>query len=175
MITKPQYTRSQRPAPTPIINNTHLSYVISRHASTPPASAQLPPSLPPRALAFAAKGVGCQHDSVPSLRSFTPSNQAQQVQLPRCPVFLLLPQHADTRGDSDKRALRANEKRPRRESHNAVERRRRDNINEKISELATLIPECALDVRGELFLSLFFYLRGKFVVDAIVCLWRFWR
>ncbi|KAI0634757.1 helix-loop-helix DNA-binding domain-containing protein [Trametes polyzona] len=43
-------------------------------------------------------------------------------------------------------ALIANEKRRRRrESHNAVERRRRDNINEKISELATLIPECLLD------------------------------
>jgi len=36
-------------------------------------------------------------------------------------------------------------RRRRRESHNAVERRRRDNINEKISELATLIPECMLD------------------------------
>ncbi|KAG6829938.1 hypothetical protein H0H87_009672 [Tephrocybe sp. NHM501043] len=48
---------------------------------------------------------------------------------------------------SDKQALLANEKRRRRrESHNAVERRRRDNINEKISELATLIPECLLDV-----------------------------
>jgi len=44
------------------------------------------------------------------------------------------------------RAMIANEKRRRRrESHNAVERRRRDNINEKISELATLIPECMLD------------------------------
>ncbi|KAH9059506.1 helix-loop-helix DNA-binding domain-containing protein [Lactarius vividus] len=44
------------------------------------------------------------------------------------------------------RAIIANEKRRRRrESHNAVERRRRDNINEKISELATLIPECILD------------------------------
>jgi hypothetical protein len=43
----------------------------------------------------------------------------------------------------------ANEKRRRRrESHNAVERRRRDNINEKISELATLIPECMLDGGG---------------------------
>jgi len=43
----------------------------------------------------------------------------------------------------------ANEKRRRRrESHNAVERRRRDNINEKISELATLIPECMLDSGG---------------------------
>ncbi|KAL7009594.1 hypothetical protein EMMF5_000501 [Cystobasidiomycetes sp. EMM_F5] len=33
----------------------------------------------------------------------------------------------------------------RRESHNAVERRRRDNINERIAELATLIPEILLD------------------------------
>jgi hypothetical protein len=47
------------------------------------------------------------------------------------------------------RALIANEKRRRRrESHNAVERRRRDNINEKISELATLIPECMLEPGG---------------------------
>lgn len=54
-----------------------------------------------------------------------------------------------------KQALLANEKRRRRrESHNAVERRRRDNINEKISELATLIPECMLDPTGELSLSL---------------------
>ncbi|KAF8067684.1 HLH-domain-containing protein [Lyophyllum atratum] len=52
-------------------------------------------------------------------------------------------------GASDKQTLLANEKRRRRrESHNAVERRRRDNINEKISELATLIPECLLDVGG---------------------------
>ncbi|KAF9057108.1 helix-loop-helix DNA-binding domain-containing protein [Panaeolus papilionaceus] len=47
---------------------------------------------------------------------------------------------------ADKQSLLANEKRRRRrESHNAVERRRRDNINEKISELATLIPECMLE------------------------------
>ncbi|KAH9948029.1 HLH-domain-containing protein [Amylocystis lapponica] len=49
------------------------------------------------------------------------------------------------------RALLANEKRRRRrESHNAVERRRRDNINEKISELATLIPESLLDPNATL-------------------------
>ncbi|KZT61726.1 HLH-domain-containing protein [Calocera cornea HHB12733] len=36
-------------------------------------------------------------------------------------------------------------RRRRRESHNAVERRRRDNINEKITELATLLPEGMLD------------------------------
>ncbi|KAH8797975.1 helix-loop-helix DNA-binding domain-containing protein [Flagelloscypha sp. PMI_526] len=46
----------------------------------------------------------------------------------------------------DKATILATEKkRRRRESHNAVERRRRDNINEKISELATLIPESMLD------------------------------
>ncbi|OBZ78357.1 hypothetical protein A0H81_02636 [Grifola frondosa] len=50
-----------------------------------------------------------------------------------------------------KQAQIANEKRRRRrESHNAVERRRRDNINEKISELATLIPECLLDPNATL-------------------------
>lgn len=32
-------------------------------------------------------------------------------------------------------------KRRRRESHNAVERRRRDNINDRIFELSTLLPE----------------------------------
>ena len=51
--------------------------------------------------------------------------------------------------DALPRAMIASEKRRRRrESHNAVERRRRDNINEKISELATLIPECMLDPSG---------------------------
>ncbi|KAL5521609.1 hypothetical protein ACEPAF_2357 [Sanghuangporus sanghuang] len=48
-----------------------------------------------------------------------------------------------------KQAAIVNEKRRRRrESHNAVERRRRDNINEKISELATLIPQVMLDPTG---------------------------
>jgi len=41
-------------------------------------------------------------------------------------------------------------RRRRRESHNAVERRRRDNINERIAELATLIPESMLDPNGNL-------------------------
>ncbi|KAK4048090.1 hypothetical protein OIV83_004960 [Microbotryomycetes sp. JL201] len=36
-------------------------------------------------------------------------------------------------------------RRKRRESHNAVERRRRDNINERIQELATLLPEVLLE------------------------------
>jgi len=48
--------------------------------------------------------------------------------------------------DSVKQAQILYEKRRRRrESHNAVERRRRDNINEKIQELATLLPDNMLD------------------------------
>lgn len=42
-------------------------------------------------------------------------------------------------------AILSEKRRRRRESHNAVERRRRDNINEKITELATLLPEGMLD------------------------------
>ena len=41
--------------------------------------------------------------------------------------------------------IASEKRRRRRESHNAVERRRRDNINEKISQLATLIPEVMLN------------------------------
>ncbi|KAI8811563.1 helix-loop-helix DNA-binding domain-containing protein, partial [Cladochytrium replicatum] len=46
--------------------------------------------------------------------------------------------------------LDINEKRRRRrESHNAVERRRRDNINEKIHELSTLLPDFANDTQNK--------------------------
>ena len=107
------------------------------------------------------------YDALPS------QNQAQQVQLPP-PSHVSPPSAAHVGGHGgqggqqapqqqgqqpvgDKQALLANEKRRRRrESHNAVERRRRDNINEKISELATLIPECMLDVGGELLLFFVF-------------------
>ncbi|KAJ1911670.1 hypothetical protein IWQ60_010032 [Tieghemiomyces parasiticus] len=45
-------------------------------------------------------------------------------------------------GEYAKQIVLLNEKRQRRrESHNAVERRRRDNINEKIQELCALLPE----------------------------------
>lgn len=48
----------------------------------------------------------------------------------------------------------AEKRRRRRESHNAVERRRRDVINEKISELATLLPTCLLDPKATTISSL---------------------
>ncbi|OAJ39476.1 hypothetical protein BDEG_23316 [Batrachochytrium dendrobatidis JEL423] len=40
-------------------------------------------------------------------------------------------------------------RRRRRESHNAVERRRRDHINEKIHELSNLLPEFASDIQNK--------------------------
>ena len=115
---------------------------------------------------------------LPPCEPLPSQNQAQQVQLPP-PSHVNPPSAAHVGGHGgqggqqapqqqgqqpvgDKQALLANEKRRRRrESHNAVERRQRDNINEKISELATLIPECMLDVGGEFF---FF---------AIPFLWRY--
>ena len=121
------------------------------------------------------KGLDTQAVNLMALPPYDPlppqNQQAQQVQLPP-PSHVSPPSaaHAGGQGQGgggqqaqqqqqgqqvvvgDKQALLANEKRRRRrESHNAVERRRRDNINEKISELATLIPECMLDVGGELF------------------------
>lgn len=55
--------------------------------------------------------------------------------------------NGNTLSAAEKQAILADEKRrKRRESHNAVERRRRDNINERIGELATLIPDCLLDI-----------------------------
>jgi hypothetical protein len=41
--------------------------------------------------------------------------------------------------------LLSEKKRRRRESHNAVERRRRENINERIQELGTMLPETMLE------------------------------
>ncbi|KAJ1865412.1 Cell morphogenesis protein PAG1, partial [Coemansia sp. RSA 486] len=41
--------------------------------------------------------------------------------------------------------LNYEKRRRRRESHNAVERRRRDNINDRIQELYTLLPEAMID------------------------------
>lgn len=46
--------------------------------------------------------------------------------------------------DDKQQLLLAERRRRRRESHNAVERRRRDNINDKIQELASLVPDSLL-------------------------------
>ncbi|KAJ1825366.1 hypothetical protein LPJ56_002714 [Coemansia sp. RSA 2599] len=48
-------------------------------------------------------------------------------------------------GTQKSEILNYEKRRRRRESHNAVERRRRDNINDRIQELYTLLPEAMID------------------------------
>lgn len=79
--------------------------------------------------------------SAGGLPSSLPATSAPTDRTPPAPTT-----SAASSSGPDKQLLLASEKRRRRrESHNAVERRRRDNINERISELATLIPESMLD------------------------------
>ncbi|KAK7038873.1 hypothetical protein VNI00_010504 [Paramarasmius palmivorus] len=77
----------------------------------------------------------------------TSASNAPTVQTPTNAISAnQTPTSATNISPAEKQAIVASEKRRRRrESHNAVERRRRDNINEKISELATLIPEDMLE------------------------------
>ncbi|KAI8883091.1 HLH-domain-containing protein, partial [Backusella circina FSU 941] len=51
------------------------------------------------------------------------------------------PENRDSEVMQKNMQLMFEKKKKRRESHNAVERRRRDNINDRISELATLLPD----------------------------------
>ncbi|KAL1689791.1 helix-loop-helix DNA-binding domain-containing protein [Schizophyllum commune] len=85
--------------------------------------------------AFAGSKDGLTTPTSSSLPSLTglPSLGGSQYHAPAA-----APQQATQNKLDEKR-------RRRRESHNAVERRRRDNINERISELAGLIPEEMLD------------------------------
>jgi hypothetical protein len=56
--------------------------------------------------------------------------------------------NASDAGDDDdlqKHATTLEKQRKRRESHNAVERRRRDNINERIAELGQIVPDAQAD------------------------------
>ncbi|KAI8575353.1 hypothetical protein K450DRAFT_202937 [Umbelopsis ramanniana AG] len=50
----------------------------------------------------------------------------------------------------DSRRLAQDKRKRRRESHNAVERRRREKINERIRVLGALLPESCLDYHGKI-------------------------
>ncbi|KAJ1727246.1 Cell morphogenesis protein PAG1 [Coemansia biformis] len=76
-----------------------------------------------------------QHIAGSSAADFSPQHQ----------TLMSLVEDGD--GDSHKSPLVSYEKRRRRrESHNAVERRRRDNINERIQELFALLPDSVADI-----------------------------
>ncbi|CAH7689665.1 helix-loop-helix DNA-binding domain-domain-containing protein [Phakopsora pachyrhizi] len=99
-----------------------------------------------------------QHQSVPilsteSIDQFYPinpksSSSLSQASSPSIQTELYSP--ASTRSPSELFEILIEKKRRRRESHNAVERRRRDNINDRISELAQLLPDSVLETTSGL-------------------------
>ena len=66
-------------------------FLVSRHASPPPASSPRPPPFAPRALALTAKRAGhasCQFDGAPSLRYFThPKSSSAKLAPPAFPCY----------------------------------------------------------------------------------------
>ncbi|KAG9307315.1 hypothetical protein G9A89_017143 [Geosiphon pyriformis] len=73
---------------------------------------------------------------------FAPGAHPSSLQFPHGELPIVNSEFLPEEGDTmEKRALMCEKRRRRRESHNAVERRRRDNINEKIQELSTLLPD----------------------------------
>lgn len=65
------------------------------------------------------------------------------------PLSLMLQKDGDYTPVSEPLDILTEKRRRRRESHNAVERRRRDHINEKIQELSSLLPEFAGDAQNK--------------------------
>ncbi|KAI0062727.1 HLH-domain-containing protein [Artomyces pyxidatus] len=119
-------------------------------STSPPRHTILIPHRPPLALHTHAGSAWAQEFSLPTpdslgggfAGSYGPSTSPKELDVQQ----QVNGNQTNGMDAAAKQAALANEKRRRRrESHNAVERRRRDNINEKISELATLIPECLLD------------------------------
>ncbi|TPX30902.1 hypothetical protein SmJEL517_g05645 [Synchytrium microbalum] len=118
-------TMSSGSAPTGQVGQHMYSYSLP--SSTSGATRHPPPTLPGgHPSSFGAFGSGTRQSGVSDFASVAGTSYDSDTSKPT---------GAGGRVD-------ANEKRRRRrESHNAVERRRRDNINEKIQELATLLPE----------------------------------
>lgn len=87
------------------------------------------------------------------------SNLGMLASSPTSPPATAKGKHTDGDGLSEKR-------RRRRESHNAVERRRRDNINERIGELAGLIPGVLFECDGG-FSYLLFMSKNKHSLHSI--------
>ncbi|KAG6865325.1 hypothetical protein C0991_003499 [Blastosporella zonata] len=159
----PSHSASEFSLPTPESLSSHhsLSHSLSHHSPQTNPYSPFSLSPPPDSSALHLPPVSALH-SLHQQQSYLHHGSPNPHSLPNIHTNLNVPSVPSVGIDSpksppdviptapkgtDKQAALANEKRRRRrESHNAVERRRRDNINEKISELATLIPECLLDV-----------------------------
>ena len=117
------------------------------HLSTPESG-----SLPAQPMSYNRKSLPGHYDSTPgSLQSYNldspisspshPVSHAQISEVLKSGKHASLPSKVET-GHHPGPAYQSQEakRRRRRESHNMVERRRRDNINEKIQELSHLVP-----------------------------------
>ena len=122
----------------------HLDHI---HLRTPESG-----SLPAQPMNYNRKSLSGHYDSTPgSLQSYNlespmsspnhPASHAQISEVLKSGKHASLPAKVET-GHHPAPAYQSQEakRRRRRESHNMVERRRRDNINEKIQELSHLVP-----------------------------------
>ncbi|KAH8556504.1 hypothetical protein BGW37DRAFT_472823 [Umbelopsis sp. PMI_123] len=109
-----------------------------------PMYIQSPPSDKGFAMSAPANIGGFAGDQYSSIHSTTSSS----LKYPQTPT---IGEEGDVGSYEDDYATQANlqavmeKRRRRRESHNLVERRRRDNINERIQELGLLLPDVTLD------------------------------
>lgn len=122
----------------------HLDHI---HLRTPESG-----SLPAQPMSYNRKSLSGHYDSTPgSLQSYNldspisspshPASHAKISEVLKSGKHASLPAKVET-GHHQAPAYQSQEakRRRRRESHNMVERRRRDNINEKIQELSHLVP-----------------------------------
>ncbi|EOR04122.1 hypothetical protein J056_002200 [Wallemia ichthyophaga EXF-994] len=126
----------------------HLNTPQSQSSTPVPAQAIFIPSSAPATQpwghSFPGTGAGTAPPPVPQPNSSmnNESNGQRRMSVDYGATPSSLGQDNSLRDDDAKSGESLTERRRRRrESHNAVERRRRDNINERIAELATLLPE----------------------------------
>jgi hypothetical protein len=121
------------------------------------------PSYAPQPASYASQNNGAVNygsfDGTPSM-GISPSEVSTLSMLASSPTAstpaTAKGKHTDGDGLSEKR-------RRRRESHNAVERRRRDNINERIGELAGLIPGVLFECDGGSLFSSVFHTKERYL------------
>ncbi|KAI7884896.1 HLH-domain-containing protein [Lichtheimia hyalospora FSU 10163] len=129
----PQH-HNQRVQPMPMMNNHHNQYPLASFGGSPPSSSGFtgPMSAPANILSgfpiqpTPSSFTNQQHQHQPEMAKSLEEDYAMQMNL----------------------QMVMEKRRRRRESHNQVERRRRDNINDRIQELGTLLPETMLDTSG---------------------------
>ncbi|GAA6014776.1 hypothetical protein JCM11491_001979 [Sporobolomyces phaffii] len=135
--TPPLKSVPEKTAPDPV-TGWRPSHGIVMPASAPPATTLAGGLSKP---ANSAPGKGPKADPAGSSTKGKKS-QAQQS------LEDVQEEEGDERPTNNSKADPAEKRRKRRESHNLVERRRRDNINDRIAELSALLPEHFVNANG---------------------------